>query len=295
MTRLFVPAADEVWRLQNRPGPESDLFMRSADVGHYAGVPNTRQGIYAFAPSGAFLASINSNDRAAVEGMIDRALAEWAKMPARDRYLSTDPAQAVGSVQRPEDSYPEGGLVLRVVSRDLPEAKPAGDWRKHAWNLDFAWFRKEEAETLVPERPAKGARLSWPRLLAERLVRFHLVDNVRGQTSAYPEGSVERAELTAEVEKIAAGRVTLRLRGETRAVQGNRGVEARLLGTAEWDSKAARFTAFELVAIGTRWGRTAYNFREEDEGRSPIGFLFSLAGEEPPDRVAPAFLHDYGW
>ncbi|MBI3270491.1 MAG: hypothetical protein HYZ53_15890 [Planctomycetes bacterium] len=295
VTNNFVPAADEVWRLQNEPGPESEVFMRSANVGHYANLPNTRQGIYVFAPNGLFLASINSNEADEVEAMLRRGLAKWAKVPAGERYLAKDPAPMASRLARPEKEYPVGGLVLRVVSRDLPEAKPAADWRGKAWNQDFAWFRKEEARAFLPQSPAKGAKTNVPRPLVERLARFHLVDNVRGQTSAYGEGTIQKAVLVAEVEAVDAGKVSLRLSGETKVVEGTRGVEVRLLGSGEYDTAAQRFLKFEMVALGTRWGRTQFNFRQDEEAPSPIGFLLTQAGDTPAEHVAPAFHYEYGW
>ncbi len=290
----FVAAADEVWRLEHCPGPESELFMRSANVGHYAGDPKSLQGIYAFAPNGRFLASLNSDDPAEVTAMIEKALEEWAKVPERDRYLETDPS-TVDRVERPEDAYPANGLVLRVVSRDLPGRKLPDDWRRYAWNMDNAWFRGEEARALLPERQEVGAQVEVPRALLERLARCHLVDNVRGQTSSLPAEGVEKAEMVAEVEKVEKGRVTLRLRGESRAVQESHGVEVSLLGSAEFDTTQGRFVAFELVAVGTRWGGTEFNGREDDDGSDPVGFLFTLAGDTSAEHVAPELLGDYGW
>jgi hypothetical protein len=74
-----------------------------------------------------------------------------------------------------------------------------------------------------------------------------------------------------------------------------RGFEATLLGRASWDRKRERFTAFELVVAGTRYGGTQYNGRGDDLDRAPMGIVFQLAGERPQDRVAPAFVWDYGW
>lgn len=290
----FVAAADEVWRLEHCPGPESELFMRAAEVGHYAGDPDSLQGTYALAPNGTFLASLNSNDPAEVAAMLKDALDAWAELPERQRYLEADPT-AVEGIERPEDAYPVDGLVLRVVSRDLSGDASIDDWRRDAWNMDYAWFRRDEARAFLPEQPAVGAEVTVPRALVVRLSRSHLVDNVRGQTISFPPEGVETAELVSEVEQVNRGRVTLRLRGESRAVEDDRGIEVRLLGAAEYDEANGRFVSFELLAIGTRWGGTEFNAREDDAGPGPIGFLFTLAGASPAEHVAPELLGDYGW
>jgi hypothetical protein len=74
-----------------------------------------------------------------------------------------------------------------------------------------------------------------------------------------------------------------------------RSVETRLIGRAAYDVAKARFVAFEMVAAGSRSGATQYNARADDLGPAPIGFVFTLAGDDPADRVAPAFFWGYGW
>jgi hypothetical protein len=91
-----------------------------AEHGHYGGRPGTtRQGIYVCAPSGKFLASVNSNDADRVLAMMREGLAAWEMLPADQRQLSAE--SAVKPRHRWEDSYPTEGLVVNVISRDLPE------------------------------------------------------------------------------------------------------------------------------------------------------------------------------
>jgi hypothetical protein len=309
----FVPAADEVGFLQRVKSPEGELFRKVAEQGHYAGrsqPTGTRQGIYATTVDGRLLASINHNDPARMVAMLEKAWDAWKALPAKER----TPAEGWDGVEgreRLEQRYPEGGLVLRVTSRDLPRKQPAADdWRAKAWNLDFAWFRAEEAASLVPEGTEAGTAREWPAKLADRVVRLHLVDNVRGQTHPAEPPDLVRAGLTSTVTGAKDHVVSLRLEGEGRweakgrgvieglgaePVELKRGVEARLLGTATWDATAKRFTAFELVAAGLRWGATRYNVRHDDLAPAPIGFLFELAADEPQERVAPAAIWSYGW
>jgi hypothetical protein len=69
-----------------------------------------------------------------------------------------------------------------------------------------------------------------------------------------------------------------------------------LLGTATFDLKKERFLSFELVAVGTRWGATQFNVRSDDLGPAGMGFYFTLAGDSPAERVAPAhFFQVYRW
>jgi hypothetical protein len=308
LTTHFVPAADEVHRLQTGRDAESLLFQEFAEQGHYAGrtkPSDTRQGIYAITPAGEFLASCNSTNARTVKRMMETALKRWAE---RDR-SSVSPTPGLEKVRRWEDQFPEDGLVLRVTSRDLPGQRTPRGWHAYAWNTDFAWFRRQEARDFLPASGKVGTLHKVPDHLVDRIVRFHLIDNVRGQTTPHETGSVQKAELTAEVLKVDGDLVSLRLKGESLVSSRGRwpvggfrdnrdpdehelGMEMKLLGSAVYDFRSRRFVAFELVALGTRWGGTQFNSRTRDLERSPIGIALTLSQEE---RVAPAFIWRYGW
>lgn len=313
----FVPAADEVGRLQRGEDPESRLFQKVAEQGHYAGrtVPSsTRQGLYATTVDGQLLASINHNDPARVAAMLEKALAAWEALPEAGRVPEAG-WDGTGDLRRLEARYPADGLVLRLSSRDLPRDVPgaaapaAPDWRAAAWNLDYVWLRRQEAASLVPAEARVGATREAAGAVLDRLTRVALVDNVRGQTYPAPKASLERARLTSTVTAVEGTRVTLALAGEARWEQvgrwtvgghgppsdARRGFEGRLLGSATWDAAAQRFVAFEMLAVGLRWGGTQYNARHDDLGPSPIGYVFELAGPEPHEHVAPAAFWEYGW
>jgi hypothetical protein len=308
----FVPAADEVHSLQTRKDPEGLLFQKIAEQGHYAGrvqPTNTRQGTYAAAPSGVLLGSINSNDPKRMADMLRQALAKWRSLPEPDKWLEGSLRPTPG---RPEFHYPADGLVLRQTVRDLPRQNPPPDWRGTAWNKDYAWFRKEEARSLLPAELRAGSTQDVPRPLLVRLGRFNLMDTVRGQSFQYPANAIQRAELTARVERVVGDRVEVRLNGQMRAEQTGRwpiagyrdmhspsdqkrGYDLDLEGEAVWDRSKEKFTKFELVAAGSRWGATQYNGRSDDLGPAPIGYLFQLASDQPHDKVPPSEFHSYGW
>ncbi len=327
----FVPCADEVWRLQNREGAECDLFRVIAEQGHYAGrtePTNTRQGIYALAPSGTLLASVNTRRAGEMASMLEYALDQWEQLPEEARYLPTQQVTNRPLQLRLEAAYPKDGLALRTHSRDLPRdpAKYSDErrrrdrnWRRHASNRDYAWFRASEVRQFIPRMLAVGQMTDVPERLIKRLARLHLIDNVRGQTSSFDAKHVQLAELTSRITAIDEDSITIELTGRTRTVfpgverngdeepadnpersrrrhdpsLNERGVETDLLGTATLNRSANTFSSFELIAIGSRWGGTRYNSRERDLDRNGIGFLFTLAEDDPP--VAPAFLWEYGW
>jgi hypothetical protein len=310
-----VLAADEVYRLQSGKDPECRFFQRFAEEGHYAGrtrPSKTRQGIYAVTGGGQFLASLNSNDPQQVANMMRRALIRWGEMDPQQRGPTQPDPQRRTWIRRPEQQYPDGGLVLHVFSRDLPREGVPTDWRGRAWNQDFAWFRADEMTELLPDATQIGARRDIPHHLLRRLARAHLVDNVRGQTIPYEEEHIKSAEWSSEIIDVDDDRITIRLTGHSRCeakgswpVAGfqaadspslqNRGFDAVLLGIAQFDRHNRRFVTFHMVALGDRWGGTQFNGRHQDLAAAPIGIAFTLAGDSPADQIAPALLHAYGW
>lgn len=302
LSAKFVPAADEVYRLQNlKTGtdPECRLFQKFAELGHYRRPGSSRQGTYCVSPSGVLLGSANSNDPKRIADLLEKSLAKWDTLKREERLLPTDPRKQLAEIKRPERHYPEGGLVLNVSSRDMPraggKANPGrANWRELAWNQDFAWFTKAEARQFVPAEAKAGTKQDLPHPLLLRIACAHLIDNVRGQTSPFGEDQVKKGQLTTEVMSVDGAVVSLRIEGETRAVMDGpreHGLDMRLLGRATFDLDKGHFLTFELVAVGSRWGGTQFNGRRGDPDAAPIGILFTLAADTPCERVAPAFTH----
>ena len=104
--------------------------------------------------------------------------------------------------------------------------------------------------------------------------------------------------MTTTVTGRDGNRINVRFEGETRCAKGGAdgyAYEARLLGKATFDIQSGRFTAFELVAIGPRWGKGNCNLRHDDPGPAAMGVVFTLAGDTPADRIPPANIARYGW
>jgi hypothetical protein len=325
LSAKFIPAADQIERpgksLEDGTNFESRFVQR---IKKQCNDLATYQGVFVATPGGLLLAGSHEaiHDPRKVETLLRRGQEKWAKLSPAERLMSKEVlAKAAAELAEVDgrNQYPQDGLVLSVICRDLPRGpKPSTSPSRNAYNQDYAWFRKAEARALVPEKPVQGARRTVPRDLVERLARFHLVDLVRGHTAPFPQKAVERAEVTSEVTDVKGNLVSLAYRGRTRTaevhdgvhVEGKwnakgpgipepqtRGVDARLEGRAVYDLKAERFVSLELVGVSERWGGNAYNGRldERDFGPAPLGFVLRLAGESVAERVPPLFFRSYGW
>ena len=296
----FVPAADDAGSLKRGHGLDSALFHRIAEQGHFAGrvVPtDSRQGVYAVTAAGRLLDSINTTDPRRLQVMLATALARWQALSDEERRAQSEPSVTTSATNRTATTE---GRVLRVHSRDLPRDAAADgairDGREAGTvgNQDHVWLSVDDIRSFLPESPGTRRRVS--RSLVARIARFHLVDNVRGQSLPFDAAAIEHAELWSTLTAGDDRTATLRLEGRARATERGvwpvrdefdlhqplpqeRGYDLTLLGHAELAITDGRFSAFELVAAGTRWGGTQYNCRADDLGPAPFGVVLVLAAE----------------
>jgi hypothetical protein len=311
----FVPIAENVSPLQWQQDAEGEFFRLVAEQGHYAGrtfPTSTRQGYYAFTADGTLLAARNSRDPRQMEDMMLTALRRWTVLMDGD--AAATPAELPDFTPAQPSRYPEGGLILQLATRDLPrqvDTRP-DDWRKNAWNLDYAWFTPDEARGLVPASHVLGSRQPAPQSVLRRLARFHLRDFVRGEPPSWPEEAIRQMELETTVTGISGPRQQLvqlalhgairlewewrwldRYRDEERASET--GLDLTLTGEATWDAESDHFIAFDMLAAGPRWGTSQHNNRSDDMGPAPVGITFTLAGNEPRDRTPPHTVSHRGY
>ena len=251
------------------------------------------QGHYAVTPSGELLAASSSANYKVLVEMMKQGLAKWKTLPRGKRLLAEAPdPKAAENWRQKENLYPDDGLVLRVVARDQ---------KRERWpdsNLDYAWFRKSEARSMLPDKPKQGTTHNVPDKLVKRLARFHLLDNVHALNyTFFPKEAIEKARLISTVLQIEGDLVSLSFEGETRAslVSPKKiGYEPKLLGRAAFNLKKQEFVSFELVAVGLRWGLGNCNQRHNPTP-ALMGIVLTLAGDSQAERLPPAFISRYGW
>ena len=278
-----------------------------ANKGHYRRVGGSRQGIYICSPGGKLLASINSLNPDDVLKTINNGLDKWNDLPSSERHLPEN--YKPQAMHRWEDSYPEKGLVLKSAKADVFTDPPMQSERGDRWNMDYVWFSKNEARLWLPPDPKKGDTYQLPTILKDRLFRFHMVDNVRGQTLPFAPQEIKEAHVQVKVIKQKKSNIQFKISGTSRAVakgpwllgendwrpthELDHSMETNLLGNATYDLELETFTEFEMVVLGKRRGKTQYNGRRSSPDTGRVGFLYSLAENQPSDRIAPAFVDLY--
>lgn len=266
----FIPVAIDQAYQRRQKDREGEFYREIALQGpRHDFEGSTTQGFYAATNSGTLLFYNNNRDPDGLAGLMRNALEKAA----------SDENRAVPiSMETPDPQYnpepPEAGLVVRVHSKILhgyPETKDR--WRKifqEGIGRDNFWITGPEHEELVSGRV--------PATLQRRMVRFHFVDNTRGEPPMWePE---EIVSLSMELnDGILTGSVELRTAKEDRSYS------AQLYGVVE--TEGAKVMRFDVVARGLFEGHGEYT-KGPPPGKFPLAISFSLAdGSDIADRIPP--------
>jgi hypothetical protein len=298
----YVPVTGDDWYERRRDDAEGRFFRQIADQGPRKGEGGaTRQGIYMLTAKGKLLAYKNAGQAPDVmREVLRRGLAEWNKLPAAERRPG---AIRVENLPKADPQFsrrpPPGGLVVDVYTRILDrDAKgglckgscstPGGDQAAR----DHLWLTEGEWRALVPADAHAGDQVAVPARVADRIIRYHLVDNTRGEPSFWKPEEVRSSEMKLTVEEATGAGVRVRLDGsallatEPDPAKAKRGFQVRLLGYIHYNAFQKAVDRFDLVAIGDHWGGATFTGPARP-GRTPLGIAFQLAAKDAPTSAVP--------
>lgn len=299
----YIAVAGDDWYQRRRKDAEGEFFRRVADQGPRKGEDgSTRQGIYLFTASGKLLGYKNAGqDTGVMRDVLKEGLNAWKKLPVGER---TPGAIKVENIIKLDPHYnrrpPAEGVILtaytRILERDRQGEYTAGTCEfqggEHAAR-DHVWLSWGEWKSLVPADLRKGDKFPLPEAIADRLARFHLMDNTRGEPPFWKKEEVRASELTLTVEEANAGKVRLRLEGSVLlasaadVAKAERGFDVRVLGYVSYDGFKKALDRFDVVAVGDHWGEGTYTPGARP-GRKPLGVVFELVkGDAALDQVPP--------
>lgn len=273
----FVPVAiNQAFQRRQQDG-EGAFYRRIASQSPRGGGDwsQTTQGFYIATPDGELLLYNNNRSPERLRRLMREALAEFAEREPVE-------VEVADLGERDEEFHPEppeGGLVVRVHAKVLggyePTDDPVRQMFHEALSRDNLWVTAEEQDTL--------ARGEFPEALAQRIARYHLIDNTRGEPTMWRPHHVRSLEMTLE-NGVLRGAAHLESEG------GDTGYEVALLGRVTVED--GRVVGFALAAEGDYWGHTRYT-PGCPEGRFPLAVVFRLAdGEDAADAIPPQGL---GW
>jgi hypothetical protein len=254
LSTRFVPVAVDQHIHRLKKDAEGELFAKVLKQAG-RGLDGYAQGVYLFTADGKLLAFANTADAAGVRRLTEIALKKFdPKAPP----IQLDDVKAPPVLPSP----PEGGLVLDVTAKVLggyDVDDPKTKRYRESLGRDHLWLRKDEAEAL-----AKGI---LPDSVKDRLVRYHLIDNTRGEPPMWRTDEVKKLDLT-----LKDGKLTGSVHLETRS--GDRGYQADLQGSVE--VKDGRVIRLDLLAKSDFWGEGNFT-RGAPKGRFPIAFSIADA------------------
>jgi hypothetical protein len=301
-THDYVPVACDDWYQRRRQDAEGQFFREVSDQSPRGNQPATRQGIYLLTAGGKLLGYKNAGQNAeAMRELLRDGLAKWSKLPEAERKAG---AVVVPDAGAPDGGYtrkpPAGGLIVNVHARALEKVSTGGvadalckvgDGDEAS--RDHLWLTAGEWRSLVPADAEVGGKRPVPPAVAKRILRFHLIDNLRGEPPLWSAEDVRSSEMTLTVQEQTPTHLLLRLDGRALlatapgAANAERGYDAALLGYVRYDRGADRIDRFDVVALGDHWGQGHYT-QGARPGRQPLGVAFELArGDKPGDTVPP--------
>jgi hypothetical protein len=304
----FIPVTGDDWYQRRREDAEGAFFRSVADQGPEKG-GGSRQGIYCLTASGRLLSFKNHQDPEVMKEVLEEALRAWNRLPDGERRPGAVRVPDLGKTDaRFARTPPEGGLILnvftRILDRDGKGKMARGSCRFTGGDQaarDRLWLTREEWQSLIPADPRPGQSFPMPAAIAERLLRYHLVDDTRGEPPFWEADQVRKVRLTWTVESVSDEVLRLNLEGEALLATdrnpqaAERGFDVRLWGHLRYDRVKKAVYRFEMLAIGEHWGRGPYT-EGERPGRKPLGVVFELtSGENPADRIPPQAARDFDY
>jgi len=263
----FIPIAIDQAYQRRQKDNEGSFYQKIANQGPRKVGKGTTQGLYIADASGKFLGFSNNRGAERVINMMRKAMKEPR---------TTDFGKIITGKSDPRynPSPPKGGLVIRVTTKVLDGyEKTENTYRKimhRSLGRDNFWVTVSEKKELINGK--------LPDTFLRRLVRFHLVDNTRGEPTMWRlsdirtiKGNLENGQLSAKVV----------LRND----KGDRGYETQILGMIK--TEGGEITGFDAVSKGQYWGEGKYT-RNAPKGRFPLAVAFKLAdGKDIADSIPP--------
>ncbi len=214
----------------------------------------------------------NNRDTPKVRRLIKAALQQFESGGGGPRFA--DPIEIESVDARYNVTPPEGGLVLRVQAKVMDGYEPTDNqWRRMvqtAQSRDNLWITADEQRAI-----AAG---TIPDAVQRRIVRYHLVDNTRGEPPMWRSDEIRELKMNIRDGEVV-GQVRLR------TAKGDRGFTATIRG--EIETRAGRVTRWDFVASGDFWGEGAYT-GGAPQGKFPLAIAFTIAdGSDLADKIPP--------
>jgi hypothetical protein len=278
----FIPFSGNCAELQESRSLVQQWFMRMADQTTWRSQEgNTTQGFYIAGADGSCYGWMNDRDIPRLRAFLDRGLRQFKERPPQP--VAIPDAELNAAFTRTPNPATS---VVRVFSRVRPVPEGADELNRSV-GRDHLWILADEVRELLASAPHPDDRASLPRALVARMVRFHLIDNVRGEPDMWEADQVRQAQFTATAGVPQGDRQPFTFAGEfsQRRSDGRRGQEGTIHGELLLDTRTARVVRFRAYSEGVAWGESQFT-PGAPRGRFPL-VIAMIEAEDPIARTVP--------
>lgn len=271
----FVPVAFDQWYQRNQEDVEGRFYQKIANQGPRNDMNLTTQGIYIATASGDLLHFNNNRGPDRIKKLMRQVL-------AGNRGNQAEPIQAGDEPPEIPTTKPQGAVVVQVNSKVLggyqESDRPYLKIMQRAIGRDNLWIYAAEIEQL--------AHGDFPESLAKKLVRFHAVDNTRGEPPMWSDQQIQSLDVQMETDGTVQGSVNLS------TDDGKRSYRADVRGHVELDQGV--LTRFDIVLKGDFVGHGRYT-QGAPAGAFPLAVALRLASDQDvASQVRPQALKAVG-
>lgn len=231
---------------------------------------NTAQGFWVFGADGSFYGYNNNRSVERVNQLLDQAQVKFRS--AKPEGGAPTEAELAAPWVTP---LPREAMVVRVWARIRPVPAGCADSNRRV-SRDHLWITEEEQAQIIKAASSANANgkatTSAPESLLNRVARFHLVDNVRGEPDMWQKSEVKKLEGFL----VSAGPVEVSAefsgRFEMATADGKRGYRGTLRARL-WYTSRGRPLRFQAYATGTAWGSGTYT---PDAPKEPFTLVIGM-------------------
>ncbi len=261
----------------------------STDLAKQMKSSNDPQGMYILGPDGKSYGFTNDHYPDDIQRFINSCLAKFKKDPPAKVSFTKEELNSSFSHQPPP-----GAAVVRVFARIWPLPKQCWGLNRGA-GRDFLWLYPEELKYLAHTPAGKDGAIKLPVALFGRMVRFHLLDDVRGTPDMWRLSEIRSMNFKAKVvgdAKSAARQITFSGEYSLKTGSGGRGYKGKINGKTEVSASDNSLVKFRAYSDGLAWGRGTYTpFPPDGKYGLHIGFVEAkdeIARVVPPEAVSTA-------
>ena len=244
---------------------------------------DTMQGMYIAGADGTAYCWKNTPGISATLRFMDKGLEGFkARPPARIEIAEAQKTAAFSRAPKPTTS------LIYVVSRVRPI--PEGcDSRNRNIGKDYLWIYPEEVDAIV-DTAVDRETFSLPTTLVARIVRYNLLDLIRGEPDYWEVREIKKAEFTVKRGATVDGKqsFTFNANFAMSTLWLTRGVEGTMEGEFTVDMAASKITRWRAYAKTQAWGAGRFTYRGVPKNKFPLIFAMTETDEQVAKDIPPS-------